>query len=89
MSRGPTPGGDQIAILKSQLASLQSVVAELCARQQIDPPPPLIGVDLLTPKDAVFLTGLSRSGVQKRMKSGRYRVVRIGERKFIDADSLK
>lgn len=80
--------GSDIAILRAQFSELRRFVARLCELQQIEAPPAIIGVDLLTPKDAVFHTGLSRSGVQKRMKSGRYRVVSIGSKKFIDANSL-
>jgi hypothetical protein len=74
------------ATLEAQVGELQSVVQKICTKVELEPPPPIVGVDWLRPKDVVFITGLSRSAVQKRMNSGRYRVGYRGAKRFIRAD---
>jgi hypothetical protein len=79
----------ELAQTRAEVAHLRDFLARLCESLQVDPPEPIIGVDILQPKDVVFITGLSRSMVQKHMDSGRYTVVMRGGRRFIDPASLR
>jgi hypothetical protein len=79
----------ELAQTRAEFAHLHDFVSRLCEFLQADPPDPIVGVDILQPKDVVFITGLSRSAVQKHMDSGRYKVVMRGGRRFIDPASLR
>jgi hypothetical protein len=72
-----------------QISELRATVAVLWREHHLNAPFCAGGDLLLTPKMVAHITGLSRSAVQKRIKSGKLRVAqRRGGRVFIDPASL-
>jgi predicted DNA-binding transcriptional regulator AlpA len=73
--RKPTSSPAELSeteFVRAQLKELQSIVGHLCVKMDVTPPTLIAdGITLLNTKQAMHITGLSRSGLQKMIKSGK------------------
>jgi excisionase family DNA binding protein len=73
--------------LDAALARIAAIEAVLRERNIYDPPANV--VEGVTPKQAMYELGMSRSGVQWLISDGRLKRVKAGGRVLIDRDSLQ
>jgi len=75
-------------VQNGHIGDLQSSNAQVRAALGLDPPPPVIGANWITTKQAAGLTGYSESHIRKWIKQKRLAATKIGGRVLIDATSV-
>jgi excisionase family DNA binding protein len=78
-----------IYILNARLAEVEASNAQMRALLGLDPPPPAIGADWRSIKQAAGATGFSETTIRKRIARGEIEAIKVGGHVLIAAASLR